>query len=93
MYQRKGVFQRLSNAVSARLRLKQDVQLRHFAMELEANIGNETDYCQFPVPQQKKGAYLSMQVDASTGVIEPGMESAWLVSSTFKGFPKSQKLN
>jgi hypothetical protein len=94
VYQRKGLFQRLSNAVSARLRLKQDVQLRHFSMELEANIGNETDYCRFPAPQEKNGAYLRMQVNALTGVIEPGMERAGLVSSTFKpGFSKSRKLN
>jgi hypothetical protein len=93
IYERKGLFRRLATAVSARLRLKQDVNLRHFAMELAVTIGSQADYCCFPVPKKKKGVFLVMEVDAQTGVIEPVTETDGAVISTLKGQLKCQKVN
>jgi hypothetical protein len=85
VYQRKGIFRRLAAMTSARLRLKQDVQLLHFTMELEAVIGWEADYYRFPVAGEKEGAFLTMKVDAQSGVIKPVMEDAGVVKSRLTG--------
>jgi len=85
VYQRKGIFRRLAAMTSARLRLKQDVQLRHFTMELEANIGLNSDYYRFPVAGEKEGAFLTMKVDAQSGMFKPIMEDAGLVKTSLTG--------
>jgi hypothetical protein len=81
IYERKGPFRRVASGMLAKLGFKQDVQLRHFAMELEAKIGTEVDYCRFPVDQLKGGAYLVMKVDARSGTVEPDDETSPFVSA------------
>jgi len=81
IYQRQGKLRRLLSTLSARMRFMEDVQLRHFIMELNVTIGNEEDYCRFPTPA-KGGCDLIMEVDACKGRIDPAMLEAGVVKSS-----------
>jgi hypothetical protein len=70
-------------AAFSQFQLTQEIQLRHIKLALEAKVGTKEDWCLFPVHKQKKGTFLKMDINATSGTFTHP-ETTGVVSSSFQ---------